>query len=95
MDDTYKGGQGDLLPPGILHKVQVRLLNLKSVGPPKTDIKDKLNTTCIFCDTTFDHRKTFIEHCQLVHGKKFRTKSGLSLSPPLVPETQDGWPAPP
>ena len=91
MDDTYKEGQGDLLPPGILHKVQVRLLNLKSVGPPKMDIKNRLNTTCIVCKATFDIRKSLIDHCQLVR-KKFKTKSGLSIPPPPEPEAQDGGP---
>ena len=95
MHNTYKEGQADLLPPGILHKVQVRVLNLKSVWPPKTDIKNRFNTTCSVWKVTFDIRRSFIDHCQLVHGRKFKTKSGLSIPPPPVPEAQDGWPDPP
>ena len=56
-------------------------LDLKSVRPPKADIQNKANKTCSVCEVkscplslpltssvqvTFDIRKSFIEHCQLV-----------------------------
>ena len=31
---------------------------------------------------TFEARKSFIEHCQVTHGMKFKTKSGISIPPP-------------
>ena len=71
------------------------ILDLKSVRPPKADIQNKANKTCSVCEVTFDIRKSFIEHCQLVHGMRFKTKSGLSIPPPPVPEAQDGSPDPP
>ena len=89
MDDTYKEGQGDLLPPGILREVQVWVLNLKSVWPPKEDIQNRDNMHCRICKVTFDIRKSFIVHCQLVHGRKVKMKRGLSIPPPPVPETQE------
>ena len=95
MDNTYKEGMINLLPPAILHKVQVLVLSLKSVGPPMMDIKNRLNTTCTICKATFDIRTSFINHCHSVHGKQFKTKSCQSVPPPPVPEAQDGWPEPP
>ena len=29
----------------------------------------------------------FIEHCQMVHGMKFKTKSGISIPPPTATPT--------
>ena len=39
----------------------------------------------------FDTRKAFIEHCQVIHGMKFKTKSGISIPPPApAAQTQAG-----
>ena len=32
---------------------------------------------------TYEARKSFIEHCQVTHGMKFKTKSGISIPPPV------------
>ena len=37
----------------------------------------------------FDTRKAFIEHCQVIHGMKFKTKSGISIPPPAA-QSQTG-----
>lgn len=34
------------------------------------------------CEFEFDSRKEFIEHCQVIHGMKFKTKTGVSIPPP-------------
>merc|ERR1712059_209962 len=57
-------------------------VDLKVERPPKADIQNKGNKTCSVCKIAFDARKTFIEHCQLSHGMKFKTKSGMSIPPP-------------
>ena len=36
----------------------------------------------VYCQENFESRKMFIEHCQVVHGMKFKTKSGISIPPP-------------
>ena len=50
---------------------------------------DTYNTICdvtpvnlTFLQIDFESRKAFIEHCQVVHGMKFKTKSGISIPPP-------------
>ena len=42
-------------------------------------LTSKLN---LLFQTDFETRKSFIEHCQVVHGMKFKTKSGMSIPPP-------------
>ena len=37
-------------------------------------VQNKDNRTCKGFEGTFDTRKAFIEHCQLVHGMKFKAK---------------------
>jgi len=67
-------------------------IDLKLERPPKADIQNKANKTCSVCQVTFEARKSFIEHCQVTHGMKFKTKSGISIPPPtttpapIVPE---------
>jgi len=56
--------------------------DLKTRRPPKADIQNKANKTCSVCQVTYDARKSFIEHCQVTHGMKFKTKSGVSIPPP-------------
>jgi len=56
--------------------------DLKTRRPPKADIQNKANKTCSVCEVTFDARKSFIEHCQVTHGMKFKTKAGISIPPP-------------
>lgn len=34
----------------------------------------------------------FIEHCQMVHGMKFKTKSGISIPPPTATPTPAATP---
>jgi len=60
----------------------VATLDLKLERPPKADIQNKANKTCSVCEVTYDARKSFIEHCQVTHGMKFKTKSGISIPPP-------------
>jgi len=60
----------------------VSTVDLKLERPPKADIQNKANKTCSVCEVTFEARKSFIEHCQLTHGMKFKTKSGISIPPP-------------
>jgi len=58
-------------------------LDLKVERPPKADIQNKANKTCSVCQVTYEARKSFIEHCQVTHGMKFKTKSGISIPPPV------------
>ena len=45
--------------------------------------KDTVNSNNLFIlKVDFETRKSFIEHCQVVHGMKFKTKSGISIPPP-------------
>ena len=60
--------------------------------PSKADIQNKANKTCRGCQVTFDCRKPLIEHCQSIHGMRFKTRRGQSIPPPPVPEAQDGGP---
>jgi len=57
-------------------------IDLKKERPPKEDIQNKMNKNCSVCQVDFETRKSFIEHCQVVHGMKFKTKSGISIPPP-------------
>ena len=57
--------------------------DLKTLRPPKKDIQDKANKSCSVCEVTFESRKFFIEHCQLTHGMRFKTKTGVSIPKPL------------
>jgi len=50
----------------------------------KLDVRDKSLKTCVQCDENFPTRRQFIEHCQIVHGMKFKLKSGESLPLPQV-----------
>lgn len=59
-------------------------VDLKLERPPKADIQNKANKTCSVCEVTFEARKAFIEHCQVTHGMKFKTKSGISIPPPTT-----------
>ena len=52
--------------------------------PPKEDIQDKHNKRCSSCIITFDSRRSFIEHCTIMHAMKFKTKSGQTISAPFV-----------
>ena len=54
----------------------------EAAGPPTPRV----------CEVTFDVRKPFIDHCQSVHGMRFKTKRGLRIPPPPVPEAQDRSP---
>ena len=49
----------------------------------KLDIKNKSLKSCNVCQLSFPARKFFIEHLQVVHGMKFKLKSGESLPPPI------------
>merc|ERR1719474_1782682 len=60
-------------------------IDLKKERPPKEDIQNKMNKNCSVCQVDFETRKSFIEHCQVVHGMKFKTKSGISIPPPNSP----------
>jgi len=60
-------------------------IDLKKIRPPKEDIQNKMNKYCSVCQVDFETRKAFIEHCQVVHGMKFKTKSGISIPPPNSP----------
>jgi len=62
-------------------------IDLKVERPPKADIQNKANKTCSVCQVTYEARKSFIEHCQVTHGMKFKTKSGISIPPPVVTPT--------
>jgi len=64
------------IEPDLSSTAPVASLDLKLERPPKA------NKTCSFCEVTFDARKSFIEHCQVTHGMKFKTKSGISIPPP-------------
>lgn len=57
--------------------------------PPKQDIQDKHNKRCSSCIITFDSRRSFIEHCTIMHGMKFKTKSGQTISAPFVQVSYD------
>ena len=67
-------------------------LDLKSVRPPKAHIKDTANKTCSVCKITFDIRKSFIEHCQLAYGMKFKNKNrqgqSIANNAPMTPTEQ-------
>lgn len=52
--------------------------------PPKTDILEKHNKRCSSCNISFDSRRSFIEHCTILHNMKFKTKSGQTISAPVV-----------
>lgn len=54
--------------------------------PPKSDIDDKLNRRCSSCNITHISRRSFIEHCTIVHSMKFKTKSGVTISAPTLQE---------
>jgi len=60
------------------------LLQTEVHMPTRVDIRDKTLKSCDTCDENFSTRRQFIEHCQLVHGMKFKLKSGESLPPPQV-----------
>jgi len=62
-------------------------VDLKIERPPKADIQNKANKTCSVCQVTYEARKSFIEHCQVTHGMKFKTKSGISIPPPPATAT--------
>ena len=64
-------------------------LQSESKSMTKLDIRDKSLKTCLKCDENFPTRRKFIEHCQLVHGMKFKLKSGESLPPPQVKRSFD------
>ena len=42
----------------------------------------RANEIISYFQENFESRKMFIEHCQVVHGMKFKTKSGISIPPP-------------
>ncbi|TRY71884.1 hypothetical protein TCAL_08435, partial [Tigriopus californicus] len=52
--------------------------------PPKSDIQNKTNKDCSSCNITFETRRSFIEHCTTVHSMKFKTKSGITISAPIL-----------
>jgi len=54
----------------------------KQFHPSKMEIKDKTNKSCSPCDTEFDSRRFFIEHCTTVHNMKFKTTSGVTIAAP-------------
>jgi len=55
-----------------------------STGMMRMDIRDKSLKTCNKCQYNFPTRRLLIEHCQVVHGMKFKLKNGESLPPPPV-----------
>ena len=55
-----------------------------TAGLTKIDIRDKTLKTCNKCQYNFPTRRLLIEHCQVMHGMKFKLKSGESLPPPPV-----------
>merc|ERR1719347_983715 len=72
-------------PPEVMEVNLPASVDLKRERPPKEDIQNKLNKFCSVCQENFESRKLFIEHCQVVHGMKFKTKSGISIPPPANP----------
>merc|ERR1719318_2009709 len=56
----------------------------KAQTSAKVDIRDKTLKSCVKCEVSFPTRREFIEHCQIVHGMKFKLKSGESLPAPPV-----------
>merc|ERR1712059_36486 len=54
------------------HIGRVLSVNGRLERPPKAEIQNVGNKTCSVCKIAFDARKTFIEHCQLIHGMKFK-----------------------
>jgi len=59
-----------------------RSVNFDSGKPSKAEIQDKTNTRCSSCQEELHTRKKFVQHCQLVHQIKFKTKAGLAVPPP-------------
>eukprot|EP00092_Neocalanus_flemingeri_P033808 GFUD01036761.1.p1 GENE.GFUD01036761.1~~GFUD01036761.1.p1 ORF type:complete len:130 (-),score=27.32 GFUD01036761.1:104-451(-) len=52
--------------------------------PVQPDVRNKSLKSCNKCQLNFPTRKQFLEHCQVVHGMKFKLKSGESLPPPPI-----------
>eukprot|EP00092_Neocalanus_flemingeri_P026546 GFUD01028770.1.p1 GENE.GFUD01028770.1~~GFUD01028770.1.p1 ORF type:complete len:933 (-),score=290.62 GFUD01028770.1:23-2821(-) len=69
--------------PDLTSPSQPEGLDLKVERPPKADIQNKSNNTCSVCQVKYEDRKSFIEHCQVTHGMKFKTKSGISIPAPV------------
>jgi len=63
---------------------QEESLSQTSTVSTRIDIRDKTLKTCNKCQYNFPTRRLFIEHCQVVHGMKFKLKSGESLPPPPI-----------
>lgn len=57
--------------------------------PYESDIKDKNNRICSTCDTRFETRRLFIEHCSLIHNMKFKTASGVTICMPTLNQQPD------
>eukprot|EP00092_Neocalanus_flemingeri_P018664 GFUD01020212.1.p1 GENE.GFUD01020212.1~~GFUD01020212.1.p1 ORF type:complete len:727 (+),score=163.86 GFUD01020212.1:69-2249(+) len=55
--------------------------------PVHPDVRNKSLKSCNKCQLNFPTRKQFLEHCQVVHGMKFKLKSGESLPPPPMNKT--------
>ena len=58
--------------------------SLSNSDPTQIDVRDKTLKSCNKCEFNFPTRKLFLEHCQVVHGMKFKLKTGESLPPPPV-----------
>ena len=63
-------------------------VDLKAKKPPKADLATKKNTLCSVCQVSYNTRREFIEHCQVTHGMRFKTKSGV-----LLPAPEEAQPA--
>ena len=50
--------------------------------PPREEVLDRTNTFCRSCGTDFGKRKLFLQHNQLDHQRKLRTKSGGRIPTP-------------
>ena len=50
--------------------------------PPREEILDRTNPFCRSCRIDFGDRKPFLQHNQLIHQRKLRTKSGVRIPTP-------------
>jgi len=62
--------------------------------PSKEEMSDKTVKHCSVCDIQFGSRKDFIDHCQVVHGVRFKTKADHRLwkMSPSFPQSDNSVP---
>eukprot|EP00092_Neocalanus_flemingeri_P030129 GFUD01032707.1.p1 GENE.GFUD01032707.1~~GFUD01032707.1.p1 ORF type:complete len:653 (-),score=136.83 GFUD01032707.1:29-1936(-) len=56
--------------------------------PSKEEMRDKTVKDCSVCDLQFVNRRLFIEHCQIIHDVRFKTKAYGFLVPSQPQDTQ-------